>query len=260
MLVRDAGDAWQIVLQTDHGRLAGDFARAWADDLDHRRSLELVADRHDDGWFVWEQAPGLDSEGRPYQYTDLHVSSHIAFYRAAITAITEQDPYAGLIVSMHGAGIYRSRYGLQPSLKMKLAGEAEQLVEDFVAGEEGTHAERAAALGVSEEERWHAYKLLQVWDQLSLFASLNDLAEESPDGPYSSIPSVPLGGDEVTLALRALGGNRVSVDPYPFASSAVELTLPRRFVAKRDWRDSDDFRADFAAADVELVEFTMEAP
>jgi Protein of unknown function (DUF3891) len=260
MLVRDAGDAWQIVLQTDHGRLAGDFARAWGEEIDHRRSLELVADRHDDGWFVWEQAPGLDSEGRPYQYTDLQVTSHIAFYRAAITAISEQDPFAGLIVSMHGAGIYRSRYGLQPSLKMKLAGEAQQLVEDFVAGEEATYAERAAALGVSEDERWHAYKLLQVWDQLSLYACLNDLAAESSEGPYSSIPSAPLGGEEVTLTLRGLGGNRVTVDPYPFAASRLELTLPRRLVAKRDWRDSDDFRVDFDAAEVEHVDFTMEAP
>jgi hypothetical protein len=258
MLVRDAGDSWQLVLQTDHGRLAGDFARAWAETPDRRRSMELVADRHDDGWFVWEQAPGLDREGRPCSYLDVRVESHIAFFRAAIEAVTEQDAFAGLLQSMHGAGIYRNRYGLQDTLRMSLAPDAEELVESFVAGEERTHPVRMAELGVSEEERWRSYKLLQAWDQFSLYASLNDL--ESPDPAslqYVSIPAVPLDGGETTLSLTPLGAGRTSVDPYPFGSDPVEFTVPRRLVPKRNWRDADEFRADYRAADVELLRFEM---
>ena len=37
MIVRDLGDAWQVVLQTDHADLSAAFARAWATPL--RRSL-----------------------------------------------------------------------------------------------------------------------------------------------------------------------------------------------------------------------------
>jgi hypothetical protein len=263
MLVRDAGDNWQIVLQTDHGRLAGDFARAWAEPPDRRRSMELVADRHDDGWFVWEQAPNLDGEGRPCSYLDVRVESHIAFFRAAIEAITEQDAFAGLLQSMHGAGIYRNRYGLQDTLRMSLAPEAEELVESFVAGEERTHPVRMAELGVSEEERWRAYKLLQAWDQFSLYASLNDLESPAPDPAslqYVSIPAVPLNGDETTLSLRPLGAGRTSVDPYPFSSAPSEFTVPRRLVPKRKWRDADEFRADYRAADVELLRFELTPP
>ena len=40
-----------------------------------------------------------------------------------IAAVLDQDPYAGLLVSMHGAGIYRGRYGTQPSLKLTFADE-----------------------------------------------------------------------------------------------------------------------------------------
>jgi hypothetical protein len=260
MLVRDAGDAWQIVLQTDHGRLAGDFARAWSERQEPKRSLELVADRHDDGWFVWEQAPNLDREGRPCNYLDVRVQSHIAFFRAAITAVTEQDPFAGLILSMHGAGIYRSRYGLQPSLKMSLAGEARELVETFVAQEERGQKSLASELGVTDDERWRAYKLLQVWDQLSLYASLNDLEAEVADPaflPYSSIPAVPWNGAEGSLELRAQGGGRVAVDPFPFGSEPVELTLPRKLIPKRDWRDPDDFRSDFLASEVGRLSLKM---
>ena len=55
MIVRDLGDAWQIVLQTDHADLSAAFARAWATPL--APSLVLATERHDDGWAVWEQSP-----------------------------------------------------------------------------------------------------------------------------------------------------------------------------------------------------------
>lgn len=180
MVVRDAGTAWQIVLQTDHGELAGDFAAAWAPRPQPFESLRTMARRHDDGWFVWERAPGLDAAGRPCNYVDVQVPSHLAFYRAAILAVTEQDPYAGLIVSMHGAGIYRQRYGAQPELRMTLVDEAKDLAEGFVAEQEADYQARMEALGIDDDERWRSYKLLQAWDRLSLYVCLNDLEAGAP--------------------------------------------------------------------------------
>ena len=54
-------------------------------------------------------------------FLDVDVRSHLAFYRAGIAAVTEQDEHAGLLVSMHGAGIYRQRYGLDPALGLTRA-------------------------------------------------------------------------------------------------------------------------------------------
>jgi Protein of unknown function (DUF3891) len=112
MIVRDLGDAWQVVMQTDHADLSAAFARAWAAQL--KASLVVATERHDDGWAVWEQAPRVDGDGKPVNFLEVDVRSHLAFYRAGIAAITEQDADAGLLVSMHGAGIYRQRYGLDP--------------------------------------------------------------------------------------------------------------------------------------------------
>ena len=42
MIVRDLGDAWQLVLQTDHADLSAAFARAWADRDDRHTSLVLA--------------------------------------------------------------------------------------------------------------------------------------------------------------------------------------------------------------------------
>jgi hypothetical protein len=76
-----------------------------ADQGPQHASLVVAAERHDDGWAVWEQAPRVDGPGKPVNFLDVDVRSHLAFYWAGISAITEQYAHAGLLVSMHGAGI-----------------------------------------------------------------------------------------------------------------------------------------------------------
>lgn len=260
MLVRDAGDAWQIVLQPDHGELAGGFAAEWNPRPEPFRSLQIAARRHDDGWSVWERAPRLDAEARPCNFLDVQVPSHLAFYRAAIVAVREHDPYAGVIVAMHCAGIYRQRYGVQPDLRLTFVDEVRELADEFVAEQERDFEASAARLGIEDDERWQSYKLLQAWDRLSLFSCLNELESDSPPegGPYSANGSVPMNGADRTISLRPLGGWRVAVDPYPFASEPAEFTLKRRLVPKRDWADDDAFRKDFFDAPVERVAIVME--
>src|SRR5262245_48858641 len=201
MLVRDAGSEWHIVLQTEHGELAGEFARAWAPQPEPFDSLVTVARRHDDGWFVWERGPGLDPDGRPANFLDVPVRLHLAFYRAAIVAVTEEDPYAGLILSMHGAGIYKRRYGLQSDLVMRFVDEAADDARAFIEDQEQSLRARMADVGIDEAEAWRGYHLLQVWDRLSLYACLTDLEA----GAATTIPAAPLDGREVELQVSPAG-------------------------------------------------------
>src|SRR5215210_3795849 len=103
MIVRDLGEAWQVVLQTDHADLSAGFAEAWRERGSRPDALLLATRRHDDGWAVWEQEPRVDAAGKPVGFLEVQVPAHLAFYRACIAAVTDQDPYAGLLVSMHGA-------------------------------------------------------------------------------------------------------------------------------------------------------------
>jgi hypothetical protein len=245
MFVRDAGDAWQIVLQTDHADLCGQFVRAWSPRPEPYRSLEIVARRHDDGWAIWERAPGLDEQGRPRNFLDVQVPAHLAFYRAAIAAVTEHDPYAGLLLSMHGAGIYNARYGSDPGLSLSRAADVQELVDAFVEEQEKGFPARVVSIGASDEERWEGYRLLQLWDRLSIFFCMRD-----HDAGAS--------GEVAEYRLESRGPWRVSIDPYPFAKSPVEFTLLRRLVPKREWHADDDFRADFDATAPEQVGIVAE--
>jgi Protein of unknown function (DUF3891) len=235
VIVRDAGDAWQIVFQTDHADLSGAFARAWAERGPHHDSLIVAAERHDDGWAVWEQAPQVDDTGKPVNFLEVGVPAHLAFYRAGIAAIAEQDEYAGLLVSMHGAGIYQQRYGLDPGLGLSRAAEVQDQVDAFVA-------EQEAKFGGLGDQRGD-YDLLQAFDRLSLYFCLRDV-EAGEGAEVQGYRFEPRGPWHVRLA------------PFPFAESPARFELLRYVLPKRAWTPSE-FRAEMSAAKPERTEITI---
>jgi Protein of unknown function (DUF3891) len=231
VIVRDAGDAWQVVLQTDHADLSGAFARAWTEQGPNHASLVVAAERHDDGWAVWEQAPRVDERGKPVNFLEVDVRSHLAFYRAGIAAIAEQDADAGVLVSMHGAGIYRQRYGLDAGLALTRAPEVQELVDAFVAEQEAT-------FGGDPGSRRDDYALLQLYDRLSLYFCMRDV-ESGETAELQGFELVPL------------GPWRVRLTPYPFAESPARFMLVRRLVPKDDGDD-------VLAVEPQSVEITVE--
>jgi hypothetical protein len=113
---------------------------------------------------------------------------------------------------MHGAGIYRQRYGLDEALGLARAGEARGDVEAFVA-------EQEAKFGGDPGERREDYELLQLFDRLSLYFCLRDL----------------VGGEPAELqgyTIEPVGPWRVKLEPYPFAESPGSFSLVRRVVPK----------------------------
>ncbi len=247
MIVCDLGDTWQIVMQTDHADLSGDFARRWTERTNRSESLGVAAERHDDGWAVWEQAPMCDAEtGKPLNFLDVGVLAHLAFYRAGIAAISEQDPYAGLLVSMHGAGIYRGRYGLQPELGLTFAGDVREQVDAFVAEQESTFETREREAGVTELERRHDYELLQIFDRLSLLFCVNDAL-------------APPAGELMGYRYEPAGAGTITMNPFPFDGDEQRFSLLRRLVPRNAWSDSRAFRRDLFSAEPEVTTITIRA-
>ena len=159
------------------------------------------------------QAPRVDAGGTPVNFLDVDVRSHLAFYRAGIAAITEEDPYAGLLVSMHGAGIYRQRYGLDPGLGLTRAAEAQDGGRRLRRRAGGEVRRRARASSRAD------YELLQLFDRLSLYFCMRDVeaGEAAEMQGYELEPVAPW---------------HVRIDPYPFASGPARFSLVRRVIPK----------------------------
>ncbi len=246
MIVREREEAWHVVLQPEHAELSEELALAWADRGSRHDSVVLAARRHDDGWAVWERSPLVDPDGKPVSFLDVDVPAHLAFYRAGIAAITDEDPYAGLLVSMHGAGIYQQRYGADPGLSLSRAAAVQPLVDAFVEEQESAYAARAAAAGIDEKLRLADYHRLQWYDRFSLVFCLREWDE--PGEPFE------LGG----YRFEPLGPWRARVTPYPFTTSPVRGSLLRRVVPKRGWTQAT-FREAFRILEPKRVEIVLEA-
>ena len=246
MIVRDAGATWQVVLQPEHAELSAELAKAWRDVGPRHESVVVAARRHDDGWAVWERSPQVDADGKPVAFLDVQVPAHLAFYRAGIAAITDEDAYAGLLVSMHGAGIYRQRYGADPALALSRAPEAQALVDAFVEEQESAYAARSADAGVDDELRLADYHRLQWYDRFSLAFCLR--AWDEPGAPF----------DLSEFRFAPLGPWRARVTPWPSGESPFRGSLLRRLVPKRAWGQTE-FRDAFRALEAERVDITLEA-
>lgn len=255
MLVRDAGDAWQLVCQTDHADLAGQLAQAWGGPGFARPEpyapLMRAARRHDDGWAVWDPHPRIDADGAPQSFLTVPAPVHLAFYRAAVEVLAEEDPATGLLVSMHMSGLYRQRYDVMPSPPRAIPEDVRDVVDAFVEQEEDRQVALRRMLDADEAWRWTSYALLQVFDVVSLYLGLADLESGAP-GTCEAVPTTA-GADPVRIAIEPLGPWRVRLDPYPFATDPAPFTMRRRLVRQREWRDDDAFRADLAEAPFETV-------
>ncbi len=255
-----------LIRQTDHAALAGVFAEHWGNTNFARPSprdpVLTAAAHHDDGWLLWEVAPRLDpSTRRPYQFTAMPLAEHVGFYRAGIERVVALSPYAGLLTLMHLAGLYQMRFGtdrhMQPralsgtedQMRTKFLGELEQQQEIL---RRELPQQGIPASWLEERRLWCNYKLLQMYDRLSLYFCT------APPRPIELGPApLDYDGGETQLTLTPLTERIVAMSPYPFDRSPLTFTLRARIAPDRDYESDTEFRAVFAQAPVTELYFEV---
>src|SRR5579863_6512797 len=225
MIIQEQGDQLILIRQTDHAMLSGFFARSLGNKVFSRpepfESFCLAATEHDNGWNEWELLPQIDPRTfAPYNFMSIPTEEHVALYQRGIERIVRVDHYAGLLVSMHCAGLYDRTRATMPGFSAKyVKSDESQLVSDFVQQLRLQQLRlkvdlRANAVTKehSEEKTLQAnYQRLEALDRLSLYFCLGTLEE-------ATIDAVPKNdsGYEVDWEVRAEEGNQVALAPYPF--------------------------------------------
>ena len=283
MLVTRRGSVLHLVTHPDHGRLAGDLAARWGNDRfrapEARPALLRAATHHDDGWAELDDRPAYsEAAQRPAHFLELGLEQTVGPYRRGVDAVYAEDPHAGALVSMHWAGLYSTRWGLQGGAPV-----GHPLAGEVVAQEERRWV---AALRESwgyeglrsrfEADSWHAYEVLQTLDFLALALSLLDLSQptrsEDPvfmpvtlptvDQPPGArlIPGVPteVGGEHVELTVRVAAPGRVILDPYPLDAPELTVELPGRELEDQPYSEAEAVDA-YHAAPVRVAAITLAA-
>lgn len=259
MILTRVPDGLLVVRQTDHGTQTGLFATAWGNESvapPAGSDDALVAARHhDDGWAVWERRPSIDeATGRPFQFVDVPPRQHVPLYRAGIERAAQHGAWIGLLVSMHGAGLYNGRYGTMGAFgDRQFSADDQALVDEFLADMEVLQDRLAGAAGVGRFGPGHhasddpdvraRYLLLQVWDRLSLQYAWR-LAEDGSIGPLPG----PVGSGTAALECRHDGPFSLRLDPYPFCDDGMTFPVRGCVVADRPYRDPEDFLEAVAGA------------
>jgi len=285
MIVAESDGGLRFVTQTDHARLAGQFADHWGGAVERARpdaAVRIAAHEHDAGWQSYDMAPRLEGDGRPVDFREMDPETWIGLYEDGIDAVADLDAYAGLLVSLHGAGLRRQRYGLSPSWPETPAAfesfvdreerRQSRLLADLLAAgrPEVSPADERLLAGLHESmsvpdgydgRLWPDYRRLQAWDTLSLAFCVTD----APPG-YSEVSGVPTTGRDdpetgteadATLSLAAVGPSEFTVDPYPFDTDPLTAWLPVRTVGRQAFDDERELREAYYGAPVETRTLTL---
>lgn len=283
MIVAETPDAYRFVTQPDHAALAGTFAARWDNDRFERpepfAAVALAADAHDDGWLGYDRRPHLCDDGTPVNFTELTAETWTGLYDRTVDALAGLDRYAALLVSMHGTGLRRRRYGLSPAWPDTPDG-----FEAFVDRQEARQRELLDAMAADEKDDrvspgddallaalhdtgvppddtasrlWANYRLLQTWDTLSLA-----FCRTTAPPAHETIEGVPRrpDGEDATLSIAADEAGTVTVSPYPFDRSPVSADVRARTVPKRAAGTEADLAEAYHAADRERLRFELRRP
>lgn len=261
MIVARETGGLRVVLQVDHQVQCRAAADAWGNDrfsrLDPWDPVAEAAAVHDEGWRPWEQAPQVDARGRPVDFPDLDRVTHLDLYRRGIAFAVSHGARVGLLVSMHGEGLYRSRLGLDgpPAEPADLA----PVARAFVAEQHALQDRLRGDLGDGPQLNawaWAGYRLLQAWDRLSLYLTWRGL----PAGRDGRLRAVPRGIDDadgVDLALRHVDDRTVSCDPFPFAGDEARVPVIARVIPDRVYASDGDLREALALAEAVRLEYRV---
>ena len=241
-----------MVLQVDHQEQCRRAARAWGNDdfarLDPWEPVEIAAAVHDEGWRDWEAQPQIDDGGGPMDFPGMARRQHVALYEAGIAAAEAHGPLVGLLVSMHGLGLYRARMGLDGAAQD--LGALPPVVQEFVRAQVARQQRLWSVVGDTPHRRawaWGAYRLLQAWDGLSLYLTWRGL----PQGRRGRLSWVPHRESEdpgVELTLRPVDARTVICDPFPFAGDEALLAVRARVIPDRVYASHDDLRTELRGA------------
>jgi hypothetical protein len=257
-----------VIRQTDHAFLAGFFAREWGNDHFSKPqpnpSFTLAVSEHDNGWGEWELQPELDPRTHmPYSFMSIPTAIHIALYQKGIERLVKVDHYAGLLASLHAAGLYDRTRATMPGFSAKyVKAEESPLVNDFV------QQLRLQQLRLKVDLRANAASKpfmddplvnsnvarLEALDRLSLHFCMNP----QQDAMVDAVP-VNEQGEDADFELHAEGAGVIAVAPYPFRRDPLSFSIMARRVPKKIYSDDLDFQKTLAAAQFFPMKFTLRA-
>jgi hypothetical protein len=267
MIRRRQGDEFLLIAQTAHAHLAAEVAARVGNDRFAtplpRREVLTGIDLHDAGWADADTKPIINSGGEPCDVFEMPHERALAIWSLSTQTAMAVDPYAGLLVSLHGMELsshikaekteramsfallkfQHNQIEIQEKLRAALNMRTDQPLRRGLS---------RPRLSAAEDALLFNFRILEMADQLSL----NFCFDEHRIPVIHGIHPRP-GAESMTLIVRRTGAGNFSIVPWPFDSARLEFNVPAKRLAARAYRDDDDLRHAYAAAANEVVRITL---
>ena len=176
----------------------------------------------------------------------------------AVRIIADQDPYAGLLISMHTYNLLTAHADRSTIAPAQLPLLDEFLDQQKTFQDSLAHKIAADPRFMREEKAESAildhFRLLQATDNLSLLACV-DFSR-----PAHLLHRLPLrDGGHARVEVRSAGSRHFVLDPYPFAEPSLSFQFPARHVKGRIFATAAELQEQFAAAPVQTLSVTVSA-
>jgi hypothetical protein len=262
---------WWLITHPDHAHLAGDFAAAWGNGQFRKpepraRVLKGIA-CHDDGWNERDAHPTITRQGKPSAFStelvgkysafeEIDLEEYLAVRDRAVRIIAEQDPYAGMLISMHTHNLltaHADRSTIAPE-DLVLLDAFLDLQRDYqgelyalIAADASLSAAEKSARTIQDH-----FRLLQACDNLSLLACVDF------DSPAHLLHPLPL-NDEGTAEVKVtpIGPRYFRLEPWPFTDRELSFAFQARHVQGKHFADSKILETAFHAASVDWLTVTL---
>lgn len=265
MFISPVGNRWFFTTQADHSGLVGQVAAFWGNEAfsppNPLRSMIIAAAEHDHVWVREDHQGLLKPDGIPYDFANLPYDRHTALYAEGAQQVASRDLYAGLMVSIHGMGIYNYRHGTDDTMiRPRNTTRDSEVIDAYMDGEvefqrklmEKLTPESSAYL--EDDVFWTNYHLLQVWDRLGILMSKYQQED-------FTIEPAPLGyaGEKTKLEFKRLGECHFKVAPYPFAVPQITFSFIARWLDRIEFESDDSYRRTLDLTPRSPISYTFEA-
>jgi hypothetical protein len=265
MIRHHAGSDYLLITQNDHALLSGQLAREIGNDRfaapDPFEPTVAGITLHDCGWPLHDDVPTLNKRHVPLHVFETPPLLAVRVWAASVDLACQQDPYAGLLVSLHVLRLsdIAVRNAADPAQRARLPQELFAL-NKFQHREIERQAELRPRLGLRTDVPLHLglagagageaddrlrfnAKLLQMMDMVSLALCCSEL-------PFPKIDAVPVrpAGGLVTVQFSRQEDRTLVVDPWLFKPEEMTFEVPYRSVPAREYADDAEFRSAYAAA------------
>lgn len=249
MILRKISNASAFAIgQEDHADVAAQCAAHWGRapfaKLEPYHTMVFGTIYHDSGHREMEAGVPIDpSTGLLYNFRGAPPEvRNPESDRLNSLWIRQRDPYAGLVVAVHHTGLRKRRYdtvsmtGGSINRPGRPESEPPLGVDNAFDDLQGWQRETAEELDLIEPAKrrlfWHNYKMLQVFDLLSLYFCCDGYVDgQLAPVTFLDVPLSPDSEEHVNIQAEPVGRDAVRFSPYPFDVNPLELAAQARELA-----------------------------